>query len=293
MLAERSLGNRADVDIRRIVRAFGDTIAVDERSPIASQMAVADQVEELLSSGSEGMALVSGPSGAGKSLLAALLARRAGATGCVPVVVETGLLDFDGLLLEIASQLAGQRQLPSPHWGRYERLALFKQCLIDHVIRTGQRLALFLDDAEMLPRDAMAGIASLCNLRSDGRGHVIPVLFGSPDTSTGLAACRAAASRTGSVLQLTGLAPDEVPRFVIDRLASADIEASRVFELDALSGLHSLTRGLPRLINSACRGAARAALSAGRRVRAGDLADATRRLPSGEQPPSGLVAFGR
>jgi len=293
MLAERRLGDRADVDIRRVVRAFGDTIAVEDRSSIASQSAVADQVEDLLTCGSDGMALVSGPSGAGKSLLAALLASRSPRMSCVPVVVENGLLDFDGLLLEMASQLSGSRQLPAPHWGRYERLALFKQCLIDHVIRTGRRLALFLDDAEMLAPDTMAGVASLCNLRSDGRSHVVPVLFGSPETVSGLAACRPAASRTGSVLQLPGLGPDELPRFVIDRLASVDIEASRVFELDALSNLHALTRGLPRLVNSACRSAARAALTAGRRIRACDLAEACHRLPSGEQAASRVVAFGR
>jgi general secretion pathway protein A len=76
-----------------------------------------------------GMGLLTGEIGSGKTLLRTVLHTRIGADQHLRVSIENGLLGFDDLLLEIISQMRGERVESRDLADRYSRLAAFKRLL--------------------------------------------------------------------------------------------------------------------------------------------------------------------
>jgi len=249
-------------------------------------------MESFLSTPGGGMGLLTGDHGTGKSLLLAMLAARAAGSGSTVAIVETGLLGFEDLLLELSSQLAGARQAASGGSSLYDRLALFKSTLVENVIQRGRQLTIFFDDADSIEAQTLARIASLSNLRSAGRDHVTSILVGSDALPGKLGACPSVSSRIGTAVHIEALASQEASQYVTDRLAAGSVDAGAVFETEALERIHAIAGGAARRIDSVCRGASRRALPQRRRITLDDLTAASSALPDAASNRS-AVAFGR
>ena len=235
--------------------------------------------------------MLTGAHGSGKSLVVARLASAFEQSGAAVAIVETGLLEFEDLLLELTGQLAGERPRGSMAPRLYDRLALFKTALLECAIRQGRRLVAFFDDADTMSAQCLAQVAALANLRSAGSEHVMPVLVGTGALRFNVSSVASAASRIGTVAELRLLAADEASGYLVQRLAAGGVDAASTFEPQAIAQLHAAGLRTPRRIDSACRAAARRAFAAGRRVSAGDLTEAAASLPDASTD-RGLV-FGR
>lgn len=292
MLARRSINAPPDPDLRAVLLALADTVDPSRWCPTMPQASALADMESFLSTPGGGIGLLTGDHGTGKSLLVAMLAARAAGSGSTVAVVETGLLGFEDLLLELSSQLAGARQAASDGSGLYDRLALFKNTLVENVIQRGRQLTIFFDEADSIEAQTLVRIASLSNLRSAGRDHVTSVLIGSSDLPRKIAACPSVSSRIGTAVHVGPLASQEASRYVTDRLAAFSIDAGIVFEAEALERVHAVAGGAARRIDSVCRGASRAALPQRRRITLEDLTAASGALPDAVSDRS-AVAFGR
>ena len=292
MLARRSINALPDPDLRTVLLALADTVDPSRWCPTSPQESALAGMESFLSIPGGGMGLLTGDHGTGKSLLVAMLASRAAGSGSTVAVVETGLLGFEDLLLELSSQLAGARQAASGGSGLYDRLALFKRTLVENVIQRGRQLTIFFDDADSIEAQTLARIASLSNLRSAGRDHVTSILVGSGALPSKLGACPSVSSRIGTAVHIAELTSQEASQYVTDRLAAGSIDAGAVFETEALERIHAIAGGAARRIDSVCRAASRAALPQRRRITLDDLAAASRALPDAASDRS-AVAFGR
>jgi general secretion pathway protein A len=292
MLARRHITSLPDPDLRAVLLALADTVDPSRWCPTIPQESALAGMESFLSTPGGGLGLLTGDHGTGKSLLVAMLAARAAGSGSTVAVIETGLLGFEDLLLELSSQLAGARHAASGGSGLYDRLALFKNTLVETVIQRGRQLTIFFDEADSIETQALARIASLSNLRSAGRDHVTSVLVGSGALPRKLAACPSAASRIGTAVHIEPLTSQQASQYVTDRLAAGSIDAGAVFETDALDRIHAIAGGAARRIDSVCRGASRAALPQRRRINLDDLAAASGALPDVVSDRS-AVAFGR
>ena len=292
MLARRSINALPNPDLRTVLLALADTVDPSRWCPTVPQESALAGMGSFLSAPGGGMGLLTGGHGTGKSLLVAMLAAQAAASGSAVAVIETGLLGFEDLLLELSSQVAGARQAASGNNGLYDRLALFKNILVENVIQRGRHMTIFFDDADSIDVGTLSRIASLSNLRSAGRDHVTSILVGSDALPGKLGACPSTSSRIGTAVHIDPLAPQEASQYLMDRLAAGRVDAGDVFEAEAMERIHAVAGGAARRIDSVCRGAARAALPQRRRVTLGDLATANGALPNAVVDRN-AVAFGR
>jgi len=212
-----------------------------------------DALRRLAEDGSHGGGLLTGGAGLGKTLLRAALQQQLAPERCAVVVVETGLLAFDDLLLERLSQLREERLTASELPGRYERIAEFKSALVSEVVATGRHLVVLLDDADQLDPATLEALGSLMNLASDQQTFVLPVLFGQPSLRQKLARLPVLRQRIGAQFALAALDPAGCSGYATHRLKRAGHDPGRVFEHGLFSRLHQASAGVPRVINSLCR----------------------------------------
>jgi type II secretory pathway predicted ATPase ExeA len=196
---------------------------------------------------------VTAGAGLGKTLLRATLQQQLVPERCAVVAVETGLLAFDDLLLEILSQLRRERLTAEQLPGRYERLAELKAALVSEVVATGRHLVVLLDDADQLDPATLEAVGSLMNLASDRQTFVLPVLFGQPSLRQKLARLPALRQRIGAQFGLATLDPPGCDGYVSHRLEQAGHRAGRAFEAGLLARLHQASGGVPRVVNALCR----------------------------------------
>jgi general secretion pathway protein A len=228
--------------------------------------------------GNAGCGVLTASPGLGKSLIRAALQQQAPTDRCAVVVAETGLLEFDDLLLEVLSQLRGERLTAEHLPGRYERIAELKAALVSEVVAEGRHLVVLLDDADQASAPTLNAIGALMNLCSDRQTFVVPVFFGQPTLRQALSRLPALRQRVGAQFTLAPLGAGECSGYVEHRLQAAGLAAQRVFDAGLTTRLHLASGGVPRLINALCRHALRHAAERGLAVASPAGLDAARSL---------------
>lgn len=246
-------GRAPDADLTRAAGAFREMR--DPRVMFADEtrQRALDGLQRLADDGNCGAGLLTGGAGLGKTLLRTALQQRLAAERCAVVVVETGLLGFDDLLLEMLSQLRQERVTAEQLPGRYERLAEFKAALVAEVVATGRHLVVLLDDADQLDPATLEAVGSLMNLASDRQSFVLPVLFGQPSLRQKLTRLPVLRQRIGAQFALAAFDAAGCGGYAAHRLELAGDCAGRALEPGFLARLHHASGGVPRVINAVCR----------------------------------------
>jgi len=255
-LAHESLAwgtRRVAADLARAAIAFRELR--DPRVLFAddSRQRALDGLRRLAEDGGCGGGLLTGSAGLGKTLIRSALQQQLSSERCAVVVVETGLLSFDDLLLEILSQVRQERLTAAQLPGRYERLAELKSALVSEVIAADRHLVVLLDDADQLEPATLEAMGSLMNLASDRRSFVLPVLFGQPSLRQKLARLPVLRQRIGAQFGLAPLDLAGCGSYVAHRLKLAGYEPASVLEHGLHIRLHQASGGVPRAINALCR----------------------------------------
>ena len=230
----------------------------------AGQQHALDGLLRLANDGNAGCGLLTAGAGLGKTLVRAALQQQLAPERCATVAVESGLLEFDDLLLEILSQLRGERVTPAQLPGRYERLSELKSALVSEVVATGRHLVLLLDDADRATPATLDAVGALMNLSSDRQAFVVPVFFGQPSLRQSLARLPVLRQRVGAQFTLAALDAAGSLTCLERRLQAAGLSAAQVFETGLPARLHDAARGVPRVLNHLCRLALRHAAEHGR-----------------------------
>jgi general secretion pathway protein A len=228
-----------------------------------TQLKTLQGLMRLASCGQSGVGLVTGAPGLGKTLMRNALHRQAAEEHCAVVAVETGLLGFDDLLLEILSQLRGQRALPAEFPTRYERLAALKSLLVSHVIPHGRHLLLLCDEADQLDNAALEAIGTLTNICSERQTFVVPVFFGLPTLHQKLAQIPALRQRVGCHFSVSPMDATECQTYIAHRLRHAGVDPAQILDPSFAPRVHAASGGVPRVINTLCRNALRHAADHG------------------------------
>ena len=261
--------------------------------PAVGHQRVLDGLLRLARDGNAGCGLLTAPPGLGKSLIRAALQQQAPADRCTVVVAETGLLEFDELLLEMLSQLRGERLTADHLPGRYERIAELKSALVSEVVAEGRHMLLLLDDADQSSAPALNAVGALMNLCSDRQAFVVPIFFGQPSLRQTLSRLPALRQRVGAQYALAPLGAAECSAYVDHRLQADDLASQRVFDAGLVARLHVASGGVPRLINALCRHALQHAAESGLAVANGASLDAARSLVLETGPALSPVFLGQ
>jgi general secretion pathway protein A len=200
-----------------------------------------------------GIGLLTGEIGAGKTLLRTLLFANLADDAHMRVSIENSLLDFDGLLLEILSQMLGGRVQPERYPDRYTRLAAFKQLLSEQVAARDRHLVILVDEAQLLDEPALEGLKGLTNIASERQNFLTLILIGQPELRTQLKRLPQVDQRISLRFHLGALSEKETAGYVLHRLQAAGYRGPAPFDDDAIALLHGVSRGIPREINRLCK----------------------------------------
>ncbi len=200
-------------------------------------------------SGMKGLAVLVGDIGAGKTTLARRMLDSLPEEeyeAALLVIIHSGIT-ASWLLRRIALQLG----IDSP---AEEKLALLSQ-LYQRLVRIyeqGKKAVVLIDEAQMLAtREIMEEFRGLLNLEVPERKLLSFVFFGLPEIEQNLKLDPPLAQRVALKFRLEPLSEEATDAYIRHRLGLAG--AKRIpFTGEAISRVHSFSRGTPRLINTIC-----------------------------------------
>jgi len=132
--------------------------------------------------------------------------------------------------------------------------------------RDGKRVVVCLDEAQAMPLESLEVLRLLTNLETEKRKLMQVILFGQPELDERLKhnSVRQLRQRISFQYQLEGLHRDEMDRYLRHRLAVAGFKGETLFNHGAVSMMHRVTRGTPRLANIIAHKALMLAFAEGR-----------------------------
>jgi type II secretory pathway predicted ATPase ExeA len=209
-----------------------------------------DQLKDMLDDGNQGWGCLSSAPGLGKTLLRTVLHKSLETNRYLGVSIENSLLDFDQLLLEIISQVSGERAYHSDFPDRYSRLAEFKILLTEHVVQSGRHLVVFLDEAQEFEKKTMENLRNLSNICAEQANLMSIILIGDTRLDSTLRGLPALGQRIAVRANLLPLDIEQTGAYVQHRLQVAGSEQPLPFGEEDLQHLHRVSQGIPREINT-------------------------------------------
>ena len=217
--------------------------------PATSHAQALTRLRAMLEDGNQGFATLTGATGMGKTYLRTALHGSLDRLRFVRVSIETSLLDFDELLLEIISQAGGQRFAVRDLPDRYSGLSELKRLLAERLVHAGRHLAILLDEAQGLAPRCLENLRNLSNISTE-RGNIMSVvLFGSPGLETTIRSIPELDGRIGPRVELSPLDQDETRSYVLHRMRVAACGVGVRLSGQGWASLHQATGGVPRAIN--------------------------------------------
>jgi general secretion pathway protein A len=189
--------------------------------------------------------LLTGPPGAGKSYVARIFASECERRGVASAYV--GIPDSDPL--ELIVQIGRAYGLAFEHREKYRMI----DTLVSHIqANSGGRGLLVLDEVQDLREPGCLEEVRLLTSLTHGHRRIFTIiLVGGQSMREFILKDEALASRIEIAHNLQGMNVEETIRYVTQRLENAG-RRETVFSPDALEAMHSMTGGLPRLINTLC-----------------------------------------
>jgi type II secretory pathway predicted ATPase ExeA len=212
----------------------------------------------------EGFAVVTGDIGTGKTTLCRALLERIDDKTCTALVLNPFLSEEELLkrILHDFGVAPRPERSPLDEWSKQELLDALSEFLLG-LVPSKSNAVLIIDEAQNLPMSVLEQIRMLSNLETDKDKLLQIVLVGQLNLVTLLRQpeLRQLDQRISIRYRLEPLNRESVAAYVVHRLAIAGGSASVTFAPEAIDRVHSLSGGIPRVINLICDRALLAAFS--------------------------------
>lgn len=200
-----------------------------------------------------GIGVLTGEIGAGKTLVRTLLYSRLSDDDFVRVSIENSLLDFDGMLLEIISQMQGERVSIADLPDRYSRLAALKRLILDEVASRDRHLVILIDEAQELSIATLRALKGLTNISPEDGSYLTLILIGQPELNVQLKQLPQVEQRVSQRFYLTGLDREETGYYIRHRFRVSGYQGEPPVTDEAIDIVYQVTRGIPRAVNRLCK----------------------------------------
>jgi general secretion pathway protein A len=193
-----------------------------------------------------GLMVVTGEVGTGKTILLRSLLQQIEDGHTRTAFVSTIIFNFRELLHSVCSGF-GLGEGPDA-----DDLLLFKNFVFT-AYRNGDNVALVIDEAQYLPRDALEGVRQLSDLDSSGDKLLQIVLVGEPEIEGRLdePGMRALKQRVALRWRLSPLSSTECREYIARHLEIAG-GAAAIFPEPTAEAVYAFSGGIPRLIDTLC-----------------------------------------
>ncbi|TVV76127.1 XrtA/PEP-CTERM system-associated ATPase [Sphingomonas solaris] len=196
----------------------------------------------------EGFIVITGDIGAGKTTLVGHLMATIDRARLTVVRLVSTQVDGDDILRLTAQGLGVATE------------GMAKAQLLDRVERTlhaqtreGRRTLLIVDEAQNLPVAALEELRMLSNFQAGGQSLLQIVLLGQPEFRDKLQKddnLEQLRQRVIATHHLDPMEPEEVGPYLVHRLTMVGWSGTPTFTEDACIALHTLSRGVPRTLNT-------------------------------------------
>jgi general secretion pathway protein A len=241
----------ASIKLRR--PPFDNTRDSNYFFPSSGHAEALSRLAYLIADRNMGIGLLTGEIGCGKTITSSVLRQRLKQEANHVVNLENGLLDFDGLLLEIVSQMRGTRVLPEQLPDRYTRLAMFKQTLMRNIVDQKRHLVIVIDEAQQLQPATIDQLKGLTNIGSERQNFISLVFIAQPEFRVTMGSLPQVDQRVSLRYHLNALSLEETRQYLRHRLTVAGLHSEYPFEPDAELSIYNSSHGVPREINRMCK----------------------------------------
>lgn len=205
-----------------------------------------DRLLYLASEKTMNIGMLTGDIGCGKTITSAVLAQSLDPCAFIVVSCENSGFTFDELLQSILCQLDPEADhLPEGKFARCEHM----KALCENAAERGRHVIVLLDEAQDMPEETLRQLGWLTNFNGSGRPLLTLLLIGQPPLRRLVNSNQAIQQRIGLRFHLMPLAESATANYVEHRLKAAGHVDGSVFDAEASSQLHQLSRGIPREIN--------------------------------------------
>jgi general secretion pathway protein A len=199
----------------------------------------------------KGFLLLTGEVGTGKTTLLHALLSQLDASAASAFIFNPRLepLDFFRLVLD-------EYGIEDPCRTKADYLMALNRFLIAR-LEKDQPTLLIVDEAQNLSRELLEEIRLLSNLETPTSKLIQIMLVGQPELKEMLSRPDLRQLRQRIVLRhhLRPFEPDETEHYIQERLRLAGYTGKGIFKKAALREVHTVTGGIPRLVNAVCDGA--------------------------------------
>jgi len=205
----------------------------------------------------DGFAVLTGEIGTGKTTLARALLTRLDRAAFASLILNP-FLTIDELVREVLLDfgVVSKEDVRSGRAAAASREDLVRALrdFLSSIAGIGGHGVLILDEAQHLPVEVLEYVRLIAGQDNGGARLLQVVLLGQPSLLDALAepALQPFGSRVSCQVRLTPLSREDLDRYVSHRLAVARSLTTVYFNPDALDQLHTLSRGVPRLVNLLC-----------------------------------------
>ncbi len=199
--------------------------------------------------GEGGFVLLTGEVGTGKTTVCRCLMERMPSKGHLALILNPNLT-----VLELLSSICDEFQIPYP--AHTKSIKTFVDLINGFLLRAhaaNERAVLIIDEAQNLDPEVLEQMRLLTNLETSERKLLQIILIGQPELRLMLAkpGLRQVSQRIVARYHLEHLCKNEVEGYVRHRLSVAGGDKD-LFDPHVFGLLHSLSGGIPRVINLLC-----------------------------------------
>jgi type II secretory pathway predicted ATPase ExeA len=203
--------------------------------------------------------VITGECGAGKTVAARAAVHALDASRHTVIYLGSPGVGLRGIYTSIVTGLGGQ-----PRFHNASLIPQVQDLLAAEHDERGKQVVLIVDEAHLLSAEALEGIRCLGNASMDQIAPFCLLLLGQPTLRRQLRLGSFAAldQRVGLRYAISGLDQAETGSYIAHHLKLAG-RADTMFSDDAITLIHTVSRGLPRLINNLAVQSLIAAFAAG------------------------------
>jgi len=125
---------------------------------------------------------------------------------------------------------------------------------LERMASEGTPVVLTIDEAQNLTRENLEDIRMLTGMESMGGPSMRVILLGQPELKQSVAAIPQLSQRVKLFFHLEGLTAAETAEYIDYRLLVSGHGGNKLFDDETVREIHSLSKGIPRLINKLCDG---------------------------------------